>query len=171
MTVVLVRHAERDASGADAISPAGKVRARVLADMFRDAGVSSIFTSEFTRTKQTAAPLAAALGLSPTEIAADPSAARTQLLSSGGALAIVVGHSDSVPELIAELGGPTLEIKDDEFDRIFIVTMQESVATVAYRYKPAAGPAGGSKTLGTIIGAGAGALLGRAIDEGDIVCR
>ena len=30
---------------------------------------------------------------------------------------------------------------------------------------------GGSKTLGTILGAGAGALIGRAIDDGDIVCR
>ena len=30
---------------------------------------------------------------------------------------------------------------------------------------------GNSKTLGTIIGAGAGALLGRAIDDGDVVCR
>ena len=30
---------------------------------------------------------------------------------------------------------------------------------------------GGSRTLGTIIGAGAGALIGKAIDDGDIVCR
>jgi hypothetical protein len=30
---------------------------------------------------------------------------------------------------------------------------------------------GGSKTLGAIIGAGAGALIGRAIDDGEIVCR
>jgi len=30
---------------------------------------------------------------------------------------------------------------------------------------------GGSKTLGTILGAGAGALIGRAIDDGDVVCR
>jgi hypothetical protein len=30
---------------------------------------------------------------------------------------------------------------------------------------------GGSKTLGTILGAGAGALLGRAIDDGNVVCR
>lgn len=28
-----------------------------------------------------------------------------------------------------------------------------------------------SKTLGTILGAGAGALIGRAIDNGDVVCR
>jgi outer membrane lipoprotein SlyB len=30
---------------------------------------------------------------------------------------------------------------------------------------------GDYKTLGTIIGAGAGALIGRAIDDGDVVCR
>ena len=30
---------------------------------------------------------------------------------------------------------------------------------------------GGSKTLGTIVGAGAGALIGKAIDDGDIVCK
>jgi hypothetical protein len=30
---------------------------------------------------------------------------------------------------------------------------------------------GGSRTLGTIIGAGAGAIIGKAIDRGDIVCR
>jgi hypothetical protein len=30
---------------------------------------------------------------------------------------------------------------------------------------------GGAKTLGTIIGAGAGALIGRSIDDGDVVCR
>jgi hypothetical protein len=29
----------------------------------------------------------------------------------------------------------------------------------------------GSRTLGTILGAGAGALIGRAIDDGDVVCR
>jgi hypothetical protein len=30
---------------------------------------------------------------------------------------------------------------------------------------------GGSRTLGAIVGAGAGALIGRAIDDGEIVCR
>ena len=30
---------------------------------------------------------------------------------------------------------------------------------------------GGWKTLGTLLGAGGGALIGRAIDDGDVVCR
>jgi hypothetical protein len=30
---------------------------------------------------------------------------------------------------------------------------------------------GGSKTLGTIIGAGAGAIIGKKVDDGEVVCR
>ena len=103
MIVVLIRHAERDPSGSDALSTKGKKRAAMLVEMFRNAGVRAIFTSEFNRTKQTAAPLATALGIAPKEIALDPDTARAQILAAGG-LAIVVGHSDTVPEFIGALG-------------------------------------------------------------------
>jgi broad specificity phosphatase PhoE len=135
MIVVLIRHAERDPSGSDALSTSGKKRATLLLRMFREAGVSAIFTSEFNRTKQTAEPLAHALGITPKQVASDLNAARSEVLAAG-ALAIVVGHSDSVPELIAALGGPAdIEIKDTEFDRMFVVTISSgSVSTLAFRY-------------------------------------
>jgi len=135
MIVVLIRHAERDPSGSDALSTPGKKRAAMLVSMFRDAGVSAIFTSEFNRTKQTAAPLAQALGITPKQIASNLNAARVQVLAAG-ALPIVVGHSDSVPELIGALGGPAdVEITDTEFDRMFVVTISSgSVSTLAFRY-------------------------------------
>jgi len=81
--VVLIRHAERDPSGSDALSTPGRKRAAMLVRMFREAGVSAIFTSEFNRTKQTAAPLAQALGITPKQIASDPNAARAQVLAAG----------------------------------------------------------------------------------------
>jgi phosphohistidine phosphatase SixA len=135
MTIVLIRHGERHASGSDALSPAGKKRAALLAKMFKGSGVTTIFTSEFTRTKETAAPLAEAVGVAPRIIAADTAAARTQLLAAG-ACPIVVGHSDTVPALIAELGGPgDIEIKELEFDRMFVVTVGAgSVSTLDFRY-------------------------------------
>jgi phosphohistidine phosphatase SixA len=135
MIVALIRHAERDPTGSDALSTPGKKRAAMLVQMFREAGVTAIFTSEFNRTKQTAEPLAQALGITPKQIASDLSAARAQVLAAG-ALPIVVGHSDSVPELIGALGGPTdVEINDTEFDRMFIVTISAgSVSTLAFRY-------------------------------------
>jgi phosphohistidine phosphatase SixA len=135
MNIVLIRHAERHSSGSDALSAAGKKRAELLVRMFKEAGVSAIFTSEFTRTKQTAAPLAAALGLSPQQIASDPAAAGAQV-AAAGPFPLVVGHSDTVPELIKTLGGPAnLEIKDNEFDWMFVVTLVSGkVSTLRFRY-------------------------------------
>ena len=135
MTVVLLRHADRHQSGSDGLSPAGEKRATLLVRMFREAGVSAIFTSEFKRTKDTAAPLAQALAVSAQPIASHPNAARTQVLNAGP-LALVVGHSDTVPALIAALGGPSgIEIKELEFDRMFVLTIgQGPVSLLTFRY-------------------------------------
>jgi phosphohistidine phosphatase SixA len=129
MIVILIRHAERESSSVDALSSVGKRRARTLATMLSDAGITAIFTSEFTRTKQTAAPVAAALGLTPREIASSTGVAKTQILTSGGVV-LVVGHSDTVPLLFGALGGPAdVHIGEHEFDRMFIVTPGEPPAS------------------------------------------
>ena len=68
VTVLLVRHAEKAAGGSDdpPLSPAGEARARVLAHVAGSAGVSAIYHTQYKRTQQTVAPLAAKLGLTPT---------------------------------------------------------------------------------------------------------
>ena len=124
MIVVLIRHGERDSSGADALSAAGKRRAALLVTMLLDTSVSTVLTSEFIRTKQMAAPLAAQHGVSPAPIASDDAAAKAQILN-GGPCTVVVGHSDTVPALIELLGGPSgIVIKSNEFDRMFVLTIQ-----------------------------------------------
>ena len=61
--VIVVRHAEKaDQTPDSALSAKGQARARALADLLRGAGVTHVITSEFLRTRQTAAPLATALG-------------------------------------------------------------------------------------------------------------
>src|SRR5262245_3459043 len=71
--VILVRHAEL-AGAAMAppqdvpLSDAGQARAARLASLLKDAGITAIYTTEFLRTQQTAAPLAQALQLAITEI-------------------------------------------------------------------------------------------------------
>lgn len=135
MTVILIRHAERESPTVDALSSAGKRRALTLATMVNDAGVTAIFTSEFKRTKETAAPVAESLGLTPREIAVSTSAAKAQIVASGGVV-LLVGHSDTVPALVAALGGPSdVQIGELEFDRMFIVTLGEgTTSTLALHY-------------------------------------
>ena len=84
MIVILVRHAERQSSGSDpSLTAAGKRRAALLATMFAGAEVTAIFTSGAGRTKQTAAPLAAKVGVAPRQVDDSIAAARVQILAGG----------------------------------------------------------------------------------------
>jgi broad specificity phosphatase PhoE len=132
-TVFVVRHAERadTIAGAPAkmatdpdLSEAGHARAISLAALLRDAGVGAIFVTEFKRTMQTAAPLAKALGITPTVVPAKDTAGLTARLKKAGGNVLVVGHSNTVPDIISALGvTPAVSVADTEFDNLFIVTM------------------------------------------------
>jgi broad specificity phosphatase PhoE len=135
---VLVRHAEPVATGADpGLSIPGKKRALALAKMLVDAGIRAIFTSELRRTKETAAPLATQASLTPAVIDADPAAAAIQVRAAGKRV-LVVGHTNTVPEIIEALGGPAgVEIGHEEFDRLFVlqVPAQGAVSLLSLRYR------------------------------------
>jgi broad specificity phosphatase PhoE len=125
VTIFLTRHAERAGGvGAmandDPISPAGRERADLLARMLSDAGIQKIFVTEYKRTQETAAPLARKLNLTP-EITKTPADA-IRTLKSGTVL--VVGHSNTLPEIIAALGGPAIpKIDESEFDNLYVLTI------------------------------------------------
>jgi phosphohistidine phosphatase SixA len=123
--VFVVRHAERaDASPDSLLSSEGHARAQRLAAMLKDAGIAQIYTTTLRRTVQTAAPLAAALGLKPTEL---PSTDLDALISklraaTSEARALVVGHSNTLPEILKRLGvGDPIKIADTEYDNLFAV--------------------------------------------------
>ena len=136
MVVILVRHAERQSAGADpALTAAGKRRASLLATMFAGSEVTAIFTSDAARTKQTAAPLAAKVGVAPRQIDDNTAAARAQILA-GGACVVVVGHSNTVPAFIEALGGPAdVVIDDHEFDRMFVLTVTPPAAASLLQFR------------------------------------
>lgn len=123
--VIVVRHAEKADSTPDTpLSAKGRARAKALADLLRDAGVTHIITSEFLRTRQTAAPLAAALGLTLEQVPArDLPALKARLEALDPAsIALVVGHSNTIPPMLAALGWPnTLELHEGDFDNVFVL--------------------------------------------------
>src|SRR5688500_9156051 len=66
-TVFLVRHAEKAAEPREdpPLTDVGRARADALARALGDSGVKAIYTSQYVRTRATAEPLAARLGLTP----------------------------------------------------------------------------------------------------------
>ena len=75
--VVIVRHAEKATNGGNDpdLSSAGQARAEALARILKDSGITAIFTSEFNRTQETAAPTATSIHVTPTVVAARDTAA------------------------------------------------------------------------------------------------
>ena len=129
-TVILVRHAEKAAEPANdpGLTPAGEQRARDLAQVARDAGVTAVITTQFARTRATAEPLAKALGITPEVVDARGSAHAQDVANlvrkHAGQVVIVVGHSNTIPAIVAALGAPQPPpICDPEYDNLYIVTI------------------------------------------------
>ncbi len=145
--VIVVRHAERADGGAAApgatmagandpeLSAAGKARAQALAAMLKDAGVTAIYTTEYRRTKDTAAPLAEALKITPEVVTSrDQAALIAKIKANTKGAVLVVGHSNTVPAVIKALGGADVTVADTEFDSLFFVA--PGGATTRIRFKP-----------------------------------
>ena len=129
-TVILLRHAEKATQPADdpPLTPSGRARANVLAGILADSGVSAIFVTQFRRTAETAAPLVDRVHVQPRVI---PATNNKELVESvrkiQGGTVVVVGHSNTIPGIIAELGGPSsLAIPETEFDNLFVLTLGPS---------------------------------------------
>ena len=134
-TAYLVRHAEKvTGDGAmkledprdPPLTELGEARAEALADRLRGAGIAAIWSTDTTRTRDTAQPLANSLGLDvqiydPSDLAGFAS----QLKSSPGETVLVVGHSNTTPQLAealgAEPGSPIVE--KTEYDRLYVVDL------------------------------------------------
>ena len=138
--VILTRHAER-ADGAATmgasdprLSAAGSARAEKLLAMLGDANIAAIFTTEYARTKDTAAPLAAKLKVAPEVIAAAQlNALIEKIKSHPDDTVFVVGHSNTVPMIIKALGGPDVSIGDNEYDNFFFyVPATKTLTRVRY---------------------------------------
>ena len=131
--IFLVRHAERaptpagqpnrNMMGEDPpLSEAGQQRALKLAALLASADVKHIYTTEYQRTRQTAIPVAERLNVKPVMSAArDPDPLVEQMTKAAGNV-LVVGHSNTVPDLLKRLGvKQAITIPDSEYDNLFVV--------------------------------------------------
>ena len=132
-TIILVRHAEKSPEATlpdPPLTEAGEARAKLLARMLGSANVSAIYTTPYARTRNTAAPLAEALKLTPIEIKPGPTFAADMaaklLAEHAGKTVLVVGHSNTTQQVMKALGIPDApRIEESEYDNLFIVTIVE----------------------------------------------
>lgn len=135
-TVILVRHAERAAEPrADPLlTPEGQQRALDLAAALAGAHVNSIITTHLQRTQLTAKPLSDAVGQSPIIVRAGgpghaDSVAAAVMRRPAGEVVLVVGHSNTIPAIIAALGGPKMpDLCDGQYSNLYVMEMKAGSA-------------------------------------------
>ncbi|MDQ5844185.1 MAG: histidine phosphatase family protein [Acidobacteriota bacterium] len=132
-TVILVRHAEKMVVPPENKDPdlsmAGQIRAQELVRMFGDSGINAIYATQYKRTLQSVKPLAEKLNISVTPVDAKktPDLVKQIREQYAGQTVFIAGHNNTVPEIIAALGGPQLPIiPETEFDNLYILTVPTS---------------------------------------------
>ena len=133
----MVRHAEKadDGTKDPPLLPEGTVRAACLAQVLSDVEVTHVFATDLQRTALTIEPLATSKAL---EVRALPASdieplAETLRALPEGSVAVVAGHSNSIPQLAALLGAPLGElnnkgyIPDTEHDRLIEIVLSHGV--------------------------------------------
>lgn len=145
-TIIFVRHAEKAMTPPDDpdLSPAGERRAAELARQMADAdvvaGIDAIYATAYRRSQETAQPVADALNLPiNTYDASDTQTVLDNILEKHkGEIILVVGHADTLHDLIANLGASKKvpPIAEYEYDNMYLVSIPwfGKTKTIRLRY-------------------------------------
>lgn len=139
-TLFLVRHAEKvsDGSADPDLTAAGAERADELAYILGHVDLDAVYSTPYSRTKQTVLPTAKQRNL---EVRlynpGDPDFLRRVLQQHSGGAVLIVGHSNTIPSLANELTGrPDFSDLDDGiYDNLFVASVQAEGKTVVLRMR------------------------------------
>ncbi len=119
------------------LASAGRARAAALGELLAGAGITRVLSTDLARTRGTAEPLAAALGLSIEVYDGRALEGFAATLREATGRIYVAGHSNTTPEVVSLLGGEAGPALDHrwEYDRLYVVELDgDAVRTSLLRY-------------------------------------
>lgn len=126
----IVRHAEKASASATmmssdvSLSDQGKARAEALKETLKDKNIRYVFSTNFIRTKSTVQPTAGYFKLQTEIYGPTPDSMFISKLRSLKKNVLIVGHSNTVDDVVNMLCGKTEvngDLKESEYDNLFIV--------------------------------------------------
>jgi broad specificity phosphatase PhoE len=135
-TIYIVRHAEKQATNANMtrmeasdppLSDIGNERALALKETLKDKGITSIFSTKYKRTMNTARPLSEAGSLTVQSYPAmadsmDAFIGKIKSIDKGNVL--IIGHSNTIDDLANKLAGTKVvpaDLGENEYNNLFIL--------------------------------------------------
>lgn len=128
--VFIARHAEKDLEHADQRDPplteAGRARAKLLADMLRDADLAAIYSTPFKRNRDTALPIAERSGAPIRTVKQTDFDGLVRSIGNecAGRSALYVGHTSTVCKVLRALGGPSIpDLDETNYSTLFVAVL------------------------------------------------
>jgi broad specificity phosphatase PhoE len=132
-TIFIVRHAEKEASDTLAammktdppLTEAGRIRAEALMEVLKDQAIGYIFATNTIRTKATAEPTRAYFKLVTQPYRGAPDSAFIKEVLSLKKNVLIVGHSNTVDDLVNKISGKVLvpaDLPDQAYDNLYMLT-------------------------------------------------
>lgn len=121
-TFYVSRHMRKAEGDNPPLSAEGAREAQRLANLLKGEGISAIFVTDTIRSRQTGQPLAGALGIELQTYDPRDNAALARRAAAIPGSILIVGHSNTVPDIVAALGGtPPGPMSEEDFGRLFAV--------------------------------------------------
>lgn len=126
--VYVVRHAEKSTSPANdpLLTPEGSQRAKQLREILKSAKIKKIYSTNTTRTRTTAEPLAQQLGITIEQYGPRPDSAFITRVSSFKGNQLIVGHSNTIDDIVNILCGEKVipeDVSEAVYDNLFIIKL------------------------------------------------
>ena len=133
----VMRHLQKAEGPDPALSAEGARHAQALASRFREDPPAAIYVSTTRRARETAAPLAARLGLAMKDYDPRDTPGLVARVKAEPGTVLVVGHSNTVPEIVAGLGGARpADLGEGDYGDIFRVRRDGSVERLRLEAAP-----------------------------------
>ena len=121
-TFYVSRHMRKGEGNDPSLSAAGVAEAVRLAALLKDRGIAAIFVTPTRRSRETAAPLAEATGVPIETYDPRDNAALAKRVAAIAGSILIVGHSNTVPDIVAAVGGTSPgPMTEEDFGRVFAV--------------------------------------------------
>jgi broad specificity phosphatase PhoE len=121
--VYVLRHFDTPAGASDPdLTERGQARAQALVAWLGDRALGALYVSSARRARQTAAPLADARGMAATLYDPRDTDALIRRVRGEAGPVLIVGHSNTVPDIVEALGGERPEaLSHEDFGDVWIV--------------------------------------------------
>lgn len=127
-TIYVTRHMQKAQGDDPPLSSEGAAAAERLGDLLADRGIAAIFATPTRRAMETAAPLSQRSGVDITAYDPRNPQALAALVAAAQGSVLVVGHSNTVHDLIGHFGGePPQPLTEEDYGTVFVIDSQGEV--------------------------------------------